>query len=172
SALKKLNDLGIRSSNKPWNKDKEQRGQDLGVQRATNNQQYWDDFGGYASVIAQSKLGNCWERGTVFAYFASQSPDIGKSHLYRVEAARDGADHVWAVLTTGELTLGSTCHLSDLGKSGVVLDGWTEDWWFPNVGPLDTIAQNCWRGGNPFQLFMRAKIQKWWPKFKVNEKCC
>jgi hypothetical protein len=108
----------------------------------------------------------------VFANFASQHAQIGASHIYRVQAAPAGADHVWAVMTTQTLTLGNTYSLNAMGVTGIILDGWTEDWWFPNVGPFDTLHLNCWRMGSPFALAIRAKIQVSWDTFRVNEQCC
>jgi hypothetical protein len=129
-ALKKLSDIKVRSWNKAWNLNRSGRKQALKAQRAANHATD-NDFQATTTLVTGSRLGNCWERGTMFAYFASLNiSDLGNTtHLSRVEDT--GWDYVWAVLTTATLAQGQTYTLAQFGTSGVILDGWTEDWWFP-----------------------------------------
>lgn len=48
----------------------------------------------------------------------------------------------------------------DFGDDAIVLDGWAEDWWFPNVGKLDTVSNNLWRAGTPFALKVRVSSKR------------
>ncbi len=170
SALKKLEDLGVKSWNKPFNSDKKQRRAKIGAIRHQMGQDgHYDNFQAWTERIEGSQLGNCWERGTVFAYYASLHPDIRSSKLYRVECV--GWDHVWAVMTRVKLNVGEEYSISDLGTSGVILDGWTQDWWFPNVSAFDTVRLGCWRAGKPFALGVRAKIQTTSRRFEVQTEC-
>ena len=109
-------------------------------------------------IILVTKLGNCWEKGTVYAYYALQHANIAPSNAYRCTGT-NGCDHVWCVLTTNTLIQGNNYTFADIGLTGVVLDGWTEDWWFPNVGPIDRTQVDCWRMAGVFALGVRAKIQ-------------
>ena len=170
AALDKLGALGVKSANKPWNLDKKQRAENLSLFRSTlNDAGYWADFRKYTQWVEMYRIGNCWERGTVFAYYASQDPAIEGSHLYRVQAV--GWDHVWSVLTTRQLGINQTYGLEALGASGVVLDGWSEDWWFPNIDNVAAMKIGCWRAGNPFALSLRVRIQTLNRRFQVQARC-
>ena len=170
-ALKRLNELEVKSWNKKWNKDKELRRKELLAQRdKLAPLDIWANFPAYTKAVEQSKLGNCWERGTVFAQYASEYPEIGASHIYRVEAK--GWDHVWSVLTTKKLKVDKYYDLTDLGYSGVVMDGWSEDWWYPNLDNTAVLKIGCWRFGTPFAVGLRVNIQSKYRQFKVQAKCC
>ncbi len=166
-ALEQLSKLDMKSWNKPWNLHKKQRHQALDVQRAVGNRKrLWGDIPNQAQFIKDEaddlgyRVGNCWERATLFADFAAK--DIRTHHfglvVYRAEIV-GRFDHVIAILTQKQqLSMNTQMSIkNDFEKAVVILDGWTEDWYFPNLDLQTAIRYGCWRAPNPFAAVVRAK---------------
>jgi hypothetical protein len=164
-ALVQLSRLNMLSMNKPWNVDVVARVNQRAIDTAAANaaaQQgaNWD--WALANYAANSRVGNCGERGRVFGAFAFNHNLAPADHIYIVNTQtniNNGWDHQFAVLTDAVLNINAVYPLAQLGPAGVILDGWTEDWSFPNVGKLDTIWYDCWRAPNPFTLWVREKTR-------------
>src|SRR5262245_49882701 len=165
--LQKLSALHIQSANKLWTKDRAKVASLLAVHRqATKARSANGEFNTPDDRILDkvyrtglSRKGNCDEKGIVYAYFCSLNPACQDSKIYQAYAAN--WDHAWSVLVPGHINLEllEPYTLKDLGLEAVILDGWTEDWWFPNVPRIDRILQKCWRAENPFAKVIREKIK-------------
>jgi hypothetical protein len=163
----KLEKLHIKSSNKFWNLNKAATGAQLGLQRPPEmggtGPGYVDDQDA-ANIISVTKAGNCGEKGMAYGWWATQHGQYaaaGSPRVYTVDLDSTGAwDHMWAVMCTANLNVGDTVNLAAFGLTAVMLDGWSEDYYFPNVGKIDSIRLDIWRFQNPFQMFVRGKVKK------------
>jgi hypothetical protein len=172
-ALKQLRQMNIKSTNKFWQKtSRVKRGletsrklravgyngesYDVGVEDGAWGELADEEF--IADLTFTLGAGNCPEKARVFGVLASRDERIGGSHIYRCHF--DGYNHAIAVMTDEELQVGANnLRFSDFGENAIVLDGWTEDWWFPNVGKLDTIRHNLCRAGTPFAMLVRVSAR-------------
>jgi hypothetical protein len=153
TALGKLAAMNIQSSNKFWTRNRAEVAQKLHLQRLGLASQ-WPAL---VAQVEQSRVGNCGEKGMLFAWFASLHPLAARACIYTVEAV--DWDHMWAVVTEKRLARKKELALTDLGATGIVLDGWTEDWYFPNLPTLDKIHLNTWRSATPFAYYVKSKVE-------------
>jgi hypothetical protein len=170
-ARSRMSDLDLKSANKPWNLNKAERNQQLTGIRAAYTPVVWSDISFLAQTTTITKIGNCFERACVFANYARQEAQAinYQCHIYRVSFYAPlvpGIDHVVAVLVEPGVNLvicneppNQTYNFDALGTTGIVLDGWTEDWYLPNIGKTDKLRNNCWRMGTPFAEVTRIKYE-------------
>jgi hypothetical protein len=168
-ALKQLNQMSIKSTNKFWQRTNRVKrglvtqrklrgggydgeGYDLGLEAGAWGDLVSEEF--VADLTFTLGAGNCPEKARVFGVLASRDERIGGSHIYRCHF--DPYNHAIAVMTEEDLQVGTNnLRFRNFGENAIVLDGWTEDWWFPNVGKLDTIRYNLWRAATPFAMTVR-----------------
>lgn len=171
TARAQLTQLKIKSNNKFWQTTKTvSRGLDtqrsaFGYGNVTDNVGIaygsWrplenDEF--IADVTFTLGAGNCDEKASVFGVLASRDPRSKGSHIYR--CAFSGYDHVIAIMCTiAGLSGRNDLSLRDFGDDAVILDGWAEDWWFPNISVRKTLQYHLWRLGDPFAMKVRASSQ-------------
>ncbi|MGL4551512.1 MAG: hypothetical protein ACRC33_10025 [Gemmataceae bacterium] len=162
SVRAKIEKLKIKSTNKFWNLQKKQTDVILTAQRSPEGGGTgagYQDVQDCAQIISASKAGNCGEKGMAYAWWASQHNHYQNDRIYTVTSCPHW-DHMWAVMCSANLNDNDLCRLSDFGTTAVMLDGWSEDFYFPNVGKLDSIRLNVWRCQNPFQMWVRGKVNK------------
>lgn len=163
-ALEQLSELGMRSWNKPWNLNAEERRLNLQIQRNVGNALgYWGDLEKQAQFIKATgqRLGNCWERATLYADFAARDPRTMKYELAIYRAKIVGWDHVIAILAKHKsLPMGVQMAIKNFEDTAVILDGWTEDWYFPNLNLQTAIRYGVWRLPSPFAAVVRVKTLK------------
>lgn len=162
SALEKIAKLNVQSSNKFWTPNRTEVGRKLAAQRDVGYASEED----VARKISASKVGNCGEKGMAFAWFASRHPKAKGKFIYTVYAT--DWDHMWAVMTEKKLASDKDLLIVDLGMTGIVMDGWTEDWYFPNMPAFDKLYLNTWRSATPFALWAKNKVETTGRRFRVN----
>jgi hypothetical protein len=174
TARKRLSQLEIKSTNKFWQNSRrvyrgvvtqryllgllDIQGTDLGLEKGAWAELKDDEF--VSDMTFTLRAGNCDEKASVFGTLASRDRRSTGSHIYR--CAFRPYDHTIAILTVlDDLVIGTTdLTLRDFGPDALVLDGWAEDWWFPNVGKFDTLRYDLWRAGTPFALKVRGSSKK------------
>lgn len=114
------------------------------------------------------KHGNCGEKSAVAASWLLEHTK-GTKDIYWVSA--NNWDHAWCVLTdfgkSSKAQIGGT-PISEWDDSAVCVDGWTSDW-YPIKHPYTLLHHGT--AANPFQLYVRRKVQKASANMYVKEKC-
>jgi hypothetical protein len=171
-ARKQLSKLKIKSTNKFWQSNSKTK-KGLGTQRTVFGydnddvsglglgQGDWsglEDDAFVADVTFTLGAGNCDEKASVYGVLASRDHRAVGSHIYRCSFSP--YDHVIAIMTPLNDLIGQGLTLSDFGDDAIVLDGWAEDWWFPNIDKWDKLSHNLWRTPDPFALKVRGSSKK------------
>ena len=175
TARKRLSKLKIKSDNKfwqnstrVWQKNVTQRyllgttdeipEDDLGLELGAWDQLRDDEF--ITDLTYTLRAGNCGEKASVFGTLASRDRRITGSHIYRCYF--DPYEHQIAIMTVLDNLLVGTTNLTlgDFGPDAIVLDGWTEDWWFPNVGKFDRHRYHLCRAGTLFARKVRGSSKR------------
>lgn len=155
SSLKFFSDKKeIRSSNNPFNSHRQQDSTTLGNARALMD-------GSLSSSFEQSAVhgvGNCDEKGRMCYMSLKTNPRItGRNYHVTLCEAID-YDHVFIIVSPNALP-GAT-NISTLGETCMVVDGWTEDWYFPNLSLLSSFKHGVTSIPNPRQLYVREQISR------------
>ena len=84
------------------------------------------------TVTMASRLGNCDEKAKLCLAGLIGNPRITVPNGHHCTLCRGlNYDHVFIVVT--DLPIPANTQLANLGRTAMVLDGWTEDWYFPNL---------------------------------------
>ncbi|WP_019209977.1 hypothetical protein [Yersinia massiliensis] len=120
-----------------------------------------------------TRIGNCDEKGKVCLVALMKLQEEGglsrsdhkinfcKSFYYDgIMKKFYGYDHVYIIISDPVGFIPTS--LKEFGKTAVVVDGWTEDWYFPNIGitSRENISLNLSNIPNPRQKVVRDKIAK------------
>lgn len=109
---------------------------------------------------ARTGVGNCHEKGMVCYSSLKSNPrlrDVNNVTLHHVSLVTcNGYDHVFCTVTDAPVTAGST--IGQLGRRALIVDGWTQDWYFPNLDVISRTMYSATSVANPRQLLIRAKV--------------
>lgn len=97
--------------------------------------------------------GNCDEKARMCYASLATNPRLHKCYVTICSAI--DYDHVFVVISD-EPIQGPTA-FSNLGKNAMVVDGWTEDWYFPNISSFDTTVNGINHVPNPRQIVVRSR---------------
>jgi len=103
---------------------------------------------------ARTGIGNCDEKGRMCYAALRSNPLLANSHVTLCEAIN--YDHVFVVVAN--IAVGGATTLDQLGVTAMVVDGWTEDWYFPNLGLFDAKWHNLGNTPNPRQFYVRLQV--------------
>jgi len=107
---------------------------------------------------ATTGIGNCDEKGRI-CYAALRSNPLMQPPMSNVTLCTAiDYDHVFVVVA--DMPLEEATSVKDLGKSAIIVDGWTEDWYFPNLDLLYTKKHGLGNTPNPRQALVRHNIAK------------
>lgn len=117
-----------------------------------------------ATNIAQSNydtmnngMGNCNEKAALCYSSLKSSPHLfGPNHHVTMVGAI-GYDHAFCVVSDAPITPNTS--FSQLGKTAMIVDGWTEDWYFPNLNFKDRVLGSAITIPNPRQSYIRIKTR-------------
>jgi len=105
---------------------------------------------------ASTGIGNCDEKGRIcYAALRSNPLILGNSHVSLVQAVN--YDHVFVVVADAQVA--GQINLNQLGVTAMIVDGWTEDWYFPNISFIDAKLNSLGNTPNPRQLYVRIQIE-------------
>lgn len=102
---------------------------------------------------ASTGVGNCDEKGRMCYASLISNPLIMLNSKVSY-CASIGYDHAFVVVADYEIT-SCSIGVSDLGRTAMIVDGWTEDCYFPNLG----WSYFSWSVPNPRQLYVRNRIR-------------
>lgn len=155
SATKFFEDIkGVRSTNNPFDFTTAAEGQTLAANRVRigNDNTIITAF----DEAAQSGIGNCDEKGRICYAALRSNPMIGApgSHVSLVEAIN--YDHVFVVVANAQIA--GAVNLNQIGLTAMIVDGWTQDWYFPNLGVFSAKWHGLGNTPNPRQAVVRSRI--------------
>lgn len=139
-AIDTLRPLKVRSTNNPFDHISKKKVQAFEFVRIYGPQ----DLYAVEQRTRDSHIGNCDEKGKVCLVALMKLQEEGslsraghkinfcKSFYYDgITAQYYGYDHVYIIISDpGDFIPTS---LKGFGKTAIVVDGWTEDWYFPNI---------------------------------------
>ncbi|MCK5818610.1 MAG: hypothetical protein KAH18_05020 [Psychromonas sp.] len=103
-------------------------------------------------------IGNCGEKASVcYTSLMSNPTLLFDSSLIICEI--HGGDHGVVVINDVPLKTNNLFYMRHLRKTTMVVDGWSEDWYFPNLDLKDSLANHLANFPNPLQLAKRHKIK-------------
>ncbi len=104
---------------------------------------------------ARTGIGNCDEKGRMcYAALVSNPMILGNSIVTLCSAIN--YDHVFVVVT--DAPIGNPAKVSRLGKTLMVCDGWTQDWYFPNLSLITAKVNGLGYVPNPRQIYVRIQV--------------
>jgi hypothetical protein len=105
---------------------------------------------------SRTGLGNCDEKARICYASLIGNPRItGNSNVTHAESV--GYDHIYVLVTDAPVQ--PAVNLNTLGVTAMVVDGWTEDWYFPNLSWLAAVRNGLTHGvPNPRQTYVRIQI--------------
>jgi hypothetical protein len=109
--------------------------------------------------------GNCQEKSGIAATWLLENTKNAKTIVW---VGAENWDHAWAVMANaGTLpqVMVATGKYKTWPDDAVVVDGWTSDW-YPVKHPYDAIKGTA---ANPFQLYVRKKVQDAQTAIEVKE---
>lgn len=108
----------------------------------------------------ETGMGNCDEKGRICFAALSGHPLLkrppAKSEVTLVTAHK--YDHVFVVIS--DIPFYGLTSLSTLGPTTMVVDGWTQDWYFPNISVFDAKFNALGNTPNPRQAKVRHSVSK------------
>jgi hypothetical protein len=69
-------------------------------------------------------------------------------------------NHAFVLVTETNVINQYFFYLSDLSRTTMIVDGWTEDYYFPNLSAFERDRFNLGATPNPLQLFVRCKAKR------------
>lgn len=106
---------------------------------------------------ATTGVGRCDEKGRIcYAALASNPVLAAQSHVSLISAI--GYDHVFVVVA--DAAVAGPMNVAALGLTAMIVDGWTEDWYFPNLNVFSAKWNELGNTPNPRQLYVRTQIER------------
>ncbi len=108
---------------------------------------------------ARTGVGNCGEKMAICHSSLASNPRI--SHNSFVTMCKlVHVDHVVVLVTENDIRNKNSFYLRDLSKATMIVDGWTEDYYFPNLSIVNRYRFSLGKTPNPVQLFMRSRVKR------------
>jgi tRNA(Ile2) C34 agmatinyltransferase TiaS len=70
------------------------------------------------------------------------------------------SDHTIVLVTEHDIRDQYFFYLRNLSKATMIVDGWTEDYYFPNLSAFERDRFNAGKTPNPVQLFIRSRVHR------------
>lgn len=168
-AISTLRPLKVRSTNNPFVHVSKKELEEFDKGRKNGPQ----DLYTIEQRTRSTHIGNCDEKGKICLVTLMELQKNGslsrrnhkinfcKSFFFNgITGHYYGYDHIYIIISDPEAVMSTS--LKEFGKTAVVVDGWTEDWYFPNIGFTDreNISLNLTNIPNPRQKHVRDKIGK------------
>lgn len=151
--------LKVYAANNPFRLERSVSEDILGGARMLNEMKNRVTHASVFDLTAQCHLGNCRELNSM-AYMLIKTQQIinTPSDEHNVHlVVTNTFDHVFVVICDKKFLPG-TFNMQYLGKTCVVIDRWTNDYYTPNLSICKQIKNNIVNIPNPYQLYIRRKI--------------
>ncbi|MEM7210385.1 MAG: hypothetical protein AAF479_00615 [Pseudomonadota bacterium] len=164
SALRIFDHHGIRSANDPmeWKRTENMpawvgdlAGQDRAWGYVKTYRSGPDNMAQGLENALRTGYGNCHEKGQMCYTSLKSNPRLG-GHCVTLMTS-NGYDHVFVVVS--DVQPQDHISLDQIGHRAMIVDGWTQDWYFPNVGYPTAINYYCVNMPNARQKYVRNQIK-------------
>jgi hypothetical protein len=158
-----------------------------GVLMRSVSYQYEDSLLGSVAQTMRTGMGNCDEKGRIVYASLVGNPrltdgksavtlvssnnlvkvkkvknirnEAGKKVRTEVEVEKEmGYDHVFVIVADTKIG-DDFIDIKDLGPVAMVVDGWTQDWYFPNLSKFDAVWYGLGNPPNPRQAVVRRNVK-------------
>lgn len=113
---------------------------------------------GRAEYATLNGVGNCGEKMAICYSSLSRNPTISNNSSVTMCSTFCG-DHGIVLISDNTIGNCQLVSLNKLNKMTMIVDGWTEDWYFPNLDLITTYTNNIGNIPNPWQLSIRNKVK-------------
>lgn len=101
--------------------------------------------------------GNCQEKAAIcFCSLCSNPLLTGNSVITLARIPHH--DHMFVIVSDNEMVVAEEIKMRNLCRTTMVVDGWMEDWHFPNLGMYTTLSNALTPFPNLSQLAVRGQI--------------
>lgn len=153
SALKFFKKIkGVRSTNNPFAFTTANDQTTLDNYRVNNPDSVAQAF----EDAARTGIGNCDEKGRMCYAALVSNPRIHQNSTVTLCEAIN-YDHVFVIVT--DAPFANPVNVSDFNETTMIVDGWTEDWYFPNLSVTSAALNGLANVPNPRQLYVRIQIR-------------
>ncbi|MCK5818789.1 MAG: hypothetical protein KAH18_05945 [Psychromonas sp.] len=108
----------------------------------------------YSTLVG---YGNCSEKAAICFCSLSCNPLLSGNSVATL-ARMPHQDHLFIIVSDFEMVVGQEIDIRNLCRTTMVVDGWTEDWYFPNLGWYTTLSNALTPFPSLNQLAGRAQI--------------
>ncbi|MES9856247.1 MAG: hypothetical protein ABW166_06560 [Sedimenticola sp.] len=105
---------------------------------------------------ATTGIGNCDEKGRICYAALVGNPLLANSQVTLCSVIN--YDHIFVVVANN--AVGGPTNLPQLGLTAMIVDGWSEDWYFPNLQWYHSKWYGLGNTPNPLQLYVRVQIER------------
>ncbi len=102
-------------------------------------------------------VGNCEEKACICYAGLAGNPAIMHNSIVTLCFVVEN-DHSLVIVSDTALGSQSNIRIRDLGKTTMVVDGWTHDWYFPNLDTRSAYLNNLGNLPNPKQFSIRYGV--------------
>ena len=117
----------------------------------------WTSIMDSFSDAIRTGLGNCQEKASICYAGLADNPALINNSVVTLCAVENN-DHVIVLLSDAALVAKSSVRIRDLGKTAMVVDGWTHDWYFPNLDILSAFSNHLDNIPTPRQFSIRYGV--------------
>ncbi len=107
--------------------------------------------------VVRTGVGNCFEKSCICYAGLAGNPAIMHNSVVTLCEVRN-YDHVIVIVSDGALYGRSNVSIRNLSKTVMVVDGWTEDWYFPNLDTHSAYLNHLINIPNPRQFYVRYGV--------------
>ncbi|MCK5818787.1 MAG: hypothetical protein KAH18_05935 [Psychromonas sp.] len=102
-------------------------------------------------------IGNCQEKAAICFCSLCTNPLLSDNSVATL-ACLPNKDHMFIIISDFKMVVGQEIRIRNLCRTTMIVDGWTEDWYFPNLGWYTTLSNALTPFPNPSQLAVRGQI--------------
>ncbi|HHR4183580.1 hypothetical protein [Citrobacter cronae] len=149
--------LNVQAANNPFRLKRSLSEDILGGARLVNEMKGNVTYASIFDLTAKCRLGNCRELNSMVYMLLKSQQIIYSKHHYVHLVLTMNFDHVFAVICDKKFLPG-IFKIDYLGKTCVIVDKWTNDYYAPNISFLSQVKYHLNTLPNPYQLYIRRKI--------------
>jgi hypothetical protein len=117
---------------------------------------------GPLKLILNSGIGNCDEKARLCwaGLYGNPRLSVANGHKCSLYYGTN-YDHVFVIIHDIHRLIPPVANIGTFGKTAIIIDGWTEDWYFPNMDMGDLPLSKYWNFTsipNPRQLYVRCNV--------------